>query len=81
MTREEVLESAAKIIKDCFPELANETFTEDTKLSDYENIDSMGYVLIITKLEGIFDSRIPEEKWNSLTSMKELIDAVIEYKQ
>ena len=63
MSREAVLEKTKGVIFDCFPDLKDQELTEDTVINNETAIDSMGFVLIICKLEALFDVRIPKRQW------------------
>lgn len=76
MTRTEILEKTKKVIFDCAPELAGMELTEDTVVNTDMGIDSMGFILIICKLEALFDVRIPNRQWNKLHTLGEVIDAI-----
>ena len=59
MTREEVLEKIRQVIRDSVPEMVTEDLKEDTVINTETAIDSMGFILVICKLEAMFDVRIP----------------------
>lgn len=77
MTRPEVLDKIRTVICDCFPDLADAEFAEDTVINTETAIDSMGFVLIICKLEALFDVRIPERQWQKLSTMGDVADAIM----
>ena len=76
MSREEVLEKTKGVIFDCFPDLKDQELTEDTVINNETAIDSMGFVLIICKLEALFDIRIPERQWKKLQTLGDVVDAI-----
>lgn len=76
MSREEVLEKTKGVIFDCFPDLKDQELTEDTAINNETAIDSMGFVLIICKLEALFDVRIPERQWKKLQTLGDVVDAI-----
>ena len=76
MKREEILEKTRKIIYDCFPELADAELREDTVINTDTGIDSMGFVLIICKLEAMFGVKIPERQWKKLATLGDVADAI-----
>ena len=76
MSREEVLEKTKGVIFDCFPDLKDHELTEDTVINNETAIDSMGFVLIICKLEALFDVRIPERQWKKLQTLGDVVDAI-----
>ena len=77
MTREEVLEKIRKVITDCVPEMVPEDLNEDTVINTETAIDSMGFILVICKLEAMFDVRIPERQWQRLSTMGDVADAIM----
>ena len=76
-TREEVLDSIRKVIRDCVPEMVTEELNEDTVINTETAIDSMGFILVICKLEALFNVRIPERQWQKLSTMGDVADAII----
>ena len=76
MTRQEVLEKTRKVISDCFPDMDVEALTEDSVINTETAIDSMGFVLVICKLEALFDVRIPERQWKKLQTLGDVVDAI-----
>ncbi len=77
MTRQEVLEKTRKVISDCFPDMDVEALTEDSVINTETAIDSMGFVLVICKLEALFNVKIPERQWNKLQTMGDVVDAIM----
>jgi acyl carrier protein len=76
MTRQEVLEQTKKVIFDCFPEMKDQDIREDSVINTETAIDSMGFVLVICKLEALFDVRIPERQWKKLQTLGDVVDAI-----
>ena len=76
MTRNEIIEKIRTVISDCFPEMEGLQIEEDTVINTDTGIDSMGFVLIICKLEALFDVRIPERQWKKLATLKDVADAI-----
>ena len=76
MTRQEVLEQTKQIIYDCFPDLKDAELQEDTVINTETAIDSMGFVLVICKLEALFDVRVPERLWKKLQTLGDVVDAI-----
>ena len=77
MTRQEVLEQTKKVIYDCFPDMKELDLQEDSVINTETAIDSMGFVLVICKLEALFDVRIPERQWQKLSTMGDVADAIM----
>ena len=76
MTRQDILEKTKTIIYDCFPDMKDTPLTEDSVINTETAIDSMGFVLIICKLEALFDVRIPERQWKKLSTLGDVVDAI-----
>ncbi|MBQ9249853.1 MAG: hypothetical protein IJ179_05750 [Oscillospiraceae bacterium] len=76
MTRQEVLEQTKTVIFDCFPDMRELDIQEDTVINTETAIDSMGFVLVICKLEALFDVRIPERQWKKLSTLGDVVDAI-----
>ena len=39
-------------------------------------VDSMGFTLIICRLEAAFNVRIPNRQWQKLSTVKDVVDAI-----
>ena len=76
MTRQEVLDQTKKVIYDCFPDMKDLDLQEDSVINTDTAIDSMGFVLVICKLEALFDVRIPERQWQKLQTLGDVVDAI-----
>lgn len=77
--REEVLEKAKRIIADNVPDMFGTEIDEDTVLNVEGNVDSMGFILVLTKLEGEVGARILNSEWDSLRTLGDLVDAVMRH--
>ena len=76
MKRQEVLEKTKKVISDCFPDMDVNALTEDSVINTETAIDSMGFVLVICKLEALFNVKIPERQWAKLQTLGDVVDAI-----
>ena len=76
MSRAEVIEKIKEVINNCFPDMAGQELQEDTVINTETAIDSMGFVLVICKLEALFDVRIPERQWKRLQTLGDVVDAI-----
>ena len=76
MERAEIITKIKSVITDCFPEMDVSAIEEDTVINTETSIDSMGFVLVICKLEAMFDIRIPERQWNKLSTLGDVVDAL-----
>ena len=72
-------EKIRKVIRDCVPEMVGEQLEEDTVINTETAIDSMGFILVICKLEAMFDVKIPERQWKKLSTMGDVADAIMKY--
>ena len=77
MTRQDVLEKTKRIIFDCFPDMEEAGLQEDSVINTETAIDSMGFVLVICKLEAMFDIKIPERQWAKLSTLGDVADAIM----
>ena len=77
MTREEVLEKIRKVIRDSVPEMVGSELNEDTVINTETASDSMGFILVICKLEALFNVRIPERQWSKLSTLGDVADAIM----
>ena len=76
MTRNEIIEKTKGVIFDCFPDMRELDLKEDSVINTETAIDSMGFVLVICKLEALFDVRIPERQWSKLSTLGDVVDAL-----
>ena len=76
MTRQEILEQTKDVIFECVPELEGTELREDTVINTDAAIDSMGFTLVICRLEAKFDVRIPNRQWQKLSTLDDVVDAI-----
>lgn len=76
-SREQVLNRTKEVVLECAPELEGVELREDTVINTDTGIDSMGFTLIICRLEGEFDVRIPERQWQKLSTLGDVVDAIL----
>ncbi len=76
ITREEILQRAKEVIYDAVPELEGQELREDTVINTDAAIDSMGFTLVICRLEAAFDVRIPNRQWQRLQTLGDVVDAI-----
>ena len=50
---------------------------EDSVVNTDMSIDSMGFILIICRLEALFDVRIPERQWQKLSTLGDVVVAIM----
>ena len=76
MNREELLEQIRRIVHECAPEMDVSVLTEDSVINTDTAIDSMGFILVVCKLEAFFGIKIPERQWKKLLTMGDVADAI-----
>ena len=76
MTRQDIVDQTKRVIFDCFPDLADLELREDSVINTETAIDSMGFVLVICRLEAIFNVKIPERQWAKLQTLGDVVDAI-----
>ncbi len=76
ITRAEILEKTKEVIYESVPELDGMELREDTVINTDTAIDSMGFTLVICRLEAAFDVRIPNRQWQRLSTLGDVVDAI-----
>ena len=76
ITRAEILEKTKEVIYESVPELEGMELREDTVINTDTAIDSMGFTLVICRLEAAFDVRIPNRQWQRLSTLGDVVDAI-----
>ena len=76
MSDQEMMQELLKIIHVCLPETETENVTMDTVINRDLGADSMSFILMMTKVEAVFNVRIPEDSWKNLATVRDVIKAV-----
>lgn len=76
MTRNEIAEICKEVIYECVPDLEGTPIYEDTVINTDAAIDSMGFTLIMCRLEARFDVRIPQRQWSKLSTFGNVVTAI-----
>ena len=76
ITREEILQRTIEVIYECAPEMEGKELREDTVINTDTAIDSMGFTLVICRLEANFDVQIPNRQWQKLQTLGDVADAI-----
>ena len=79
MTRTEIAEICRDVVYECFPDMEGTPLYDDTVINTDTAIDSMGFILVICKLEALFDIKIPERRWNKLSTLNDVADEIMKY--
>ena len=75
MSREELAAMIKEVICDCLPDVNAANLNDESVINTDAGIDSMGFTLVMCKLEAKLDVKIPQRKWNKLRSLGDVIDA------
>lgn len=76
MADQEIFDKILEVAKQAMPELDTEHVTMDTVINRDMGADSLAFIMIICKIEGAFDIEIPDETWEHLSTMRDLVDTV-----
>ena len=75
-SREEIAAVCREVIYECVPDLEGTPIEESTVINTDTAIDSMGFTLIICRLEARFDVRIPNRQWSRLSTFGDVVTAI-----
>ena len=78
MDRQEIVAQIISLIKECFPDLKEADLAEESIINTETSIDSMGFILVMCKLESKYDISIPQRQWNKMSSVGDVADAIME---
>lgn len=78
MSDEEIFAKLKEILGICCPDLDMATIEMDTPINRDQGIDSLNFIMIMTKVEAAYGIRIPEETWDSLSTPHDVIEKVQE---
>jgi acyl carrier protein len=56
------------------PDRVPEVITDDTVVNNDMAIDSMGFILVICRCEAELGVKIPERRWQKLSTFGEVVD-------
>ena len=76
MTRQEISEICKEVVYECVPEMEGTPLYDDTVINTDAAIDSMGFTLIICRLESRFDVKIPDRQWAKLSTFGDVVSAI-----
>ncbi len=76
MTRQDIMNKTIEIVYECVPEIEGQTLEESTVINTDTGIDSMGFTLIICRLEAAFDVKIPDRQWKKLYTLGDVVTAI-----
>ena len=76
MTKQEIFDKTIEVVHDCVPETLEQDLTEATVINTDTAIDSMGFTLIICRLEANFGVKIPDRQWQKLYTVGDVVPAI-----
>ena len=75
MTRTEIAEICRDVVYECVPDMEGTPLYEDTVINTDTAIDSMGFTLIICRLEARLDVKIPQRQWARMSTLGDVVTA------
>ena len=87
MDRSKIVETCREVIYECVPDMEGQPLYEDTVINtdtaiDSDTvintdtaIDSMGFTMIICRLEARFDVKIPQRQWSKMSTFGDVVNA------
>ena len=76
MTRQEIMNRTIEIVHESVPETEEQELKESTVINTDTAIDSMGFTLIICRLEANFEVKIPDRQWQKLYTLGDVVSAI-----
>ena len=76
MTRQEITEKTLDIVHECVPETEGQELIESSVINTDTAIDSMGFTMIICRLEATFGVKIPDRQWKKLYTLGDVVSAI-----
>ncbi len=75
MNRDKIADICREVIYECVPELEGTPIEESTVINTDTAIDSMGFTLVICRLEARFNVKIPNRQWARLSTFGDVVTA------
>lgn len=75
-TDDEIFEKLKEILHICMPEADISKVQRDTVINRDLGVDSMNFIMIMTKVEAEFGITVPDEKWSTLQTADDVIREV-----
>ena len=76
MTRQEIFDKVLEVVHECVPETEGQALTESSVINTDTGIDSMGFTLIICRLEAALNVKIPDRQWQKLYTVGDVVSAI-----
>ncbi len=78
-TVEEVKARAREVLAQALPEEYDEGVSDDQDLAAEGGVDSLGFIHVLTKLEGEFGAHVPDGEWWKIHTLDDLANAIVNY--
>lgn len=75
VTKQDIQDNLAKLVKQYIPSLANEEITRDTPINS-KGYESLNYIYIVCTIESDYGVKIPDKVWMKLRTVGEVVDTV-----
>ena len=75
MERSKIVETCREVIYECVPDMEGTPRYADTVINQDTAIDSMGFTMIICRLEARFDVKIPQRQWSKMSTFGDVVNA------
>ena len=76
MSKNEIAGICKEVIYECVPDMEGTPIYMDTVINTDTAIDSMGFTLIICRLEAKFDVKIPTRQWAKLSTFGDVVNVI-----
>ncbi len=76
MTRQEIGEKIVELIRANMPGFEDLQYDESARINTEAGFDSMTFVYIMCKIEATFEISIPKRRWEKMSTLGDIIDAV-----
>jgi acyl carrier protein len=76
MTQKEIFDKVVSLIRDYQPDMAHQDLTMETRVNTETSIDSMGFILLITKLEAAYQISFSDRQMTKILTIGDLVTAI-----
>ncbi len=73
------MEKTLEIVHECVPETEGQELAESSVINTDTAIDSMGFTMIICRIEATFGIKIPDRQWKKLYTLGDVVSAIEKY--
>lgn len=75
---DQIFEKLKEILSLSCPDMNISDVTKDTVINRDNGVDSLNFIMIMTKIEAAYDIRIPDSDWDKLSTAQDVIEKVQE---